>query len=293
VLAELRYGVEVADVVWAPAGDALAISGSGGGVYVWSQAGITKAFSSPMYTRLAWSPDGAWIGIPEAALWALPASGPPVRFSCEPQPGQPTAGSGYEPMCPFFPHMVWSLDSKEVAVGGGDRAGMLGTASLADPTFRHFGIPGIVEGDTVPVEWLDAQELLAFDQNDQLILIPLNDPWSYRVLTRIPSGGLQPGLHYDESVSADGSMLKVTELASGRETTLFTAPPGSGDGIGNVTWSPDGWRLAFTIPDSAGRPTLKVINVDESGLKELLVGQFNLAGGGSLTTDTPWQSIWP
>jgi len=176
LLAELPRGMQVGDVKWAPAGDALAVSGLAGDVFVWSRAGATVAFTSSDYGSIAWSPDGAWLAVGwwsqqgGDALLALPAEGPPVRFSCELKPGEtprPTAvvvDSGQT--CPAFPHMVWSPDSKQIAIGGGDRIGLFGVASLADPIFRRLAIGrAIDEADTIPLGWLDAQTLLAVDQH--------------------------------------------------------------------------------------------------------------------------------
>jgi WD40-like Beta Propeller Repeat. len=191
--------------------------------------------------------------------------------------------------------MVWSPDSKQIAIGGGDRIGLFGVASLADPTFRRLAIGrAIDEADTIPLGWLDAQTLLAVDQDGTFLEIPLGDPSSYRIRTEPPDlSVLSPTLDRDASISADGQTLTVRNLASGQNTTVFsTYAAGDAAKIDNVAFAPDGKSIVFTVPDLTGRPTLQVVNADGTGLRQLLVGRFDLAVGAAFP-DSPWQPIWP
>jgi hypothetical protein len=292
LLAELPPGLTVADTSWAPAGDALAISmvnsttsGDPGAIYVWSGAGTTRAFTVADFTTFAWSPNGAWLALGEGSrrLWALPADGPPLQFSCE-------------PTCPAFPHLVWSADSQQIAIGGGDRVGLFGVASFADPTFRRLAVgPAINPSDSWPLAWLDPQTILAVDQNGRLLEIPERDPSSYRVRT-VLSGVLSPNMDREAWTSADGLTVRFRDIASGRKTILFSATPERGVTTkveNDPAWAPDGGSLVFAVLDSAGRRTLHVVNADGTGLRQLLVGRFGFSNAPTFPIAGAWQPVWP
>lgn len=188
--------------------------------------------------------------------------------------------------------MLWAPDSQRVAIGAGDRIGLFGVASFADPTFRRLAVyPGLDEGDTLPLAWLDGQTLLAVDQSNNLLQIPVGDPSSYRIKAKGILGALSPSFDREAWTSADGLTLSVRKLASGHDTTVFSVTrAGDATKIDNVVWSPDGLSLMFTVPDSAGRPTFQVVGADGTGRRQLLVGNLMT---GPVFDSSAWQPAWP
>jgi hypothetical protein len=308
LLVELPPGGTVANIMWAPSGDALALGVNGpvrgeSVTLVWSALGITAPIVDD---TVLWAPDGSSVLAfgPEPApsgLQLVPEDGSaPLLFECEPGRTDP---------CPAVPRVHWSPDGSRISLHGGDRWGprLFSIAALADRQMRPLDT-GLEDPDIVG--WLDANTLLVASRDD-LFRVPIDDP---RASTPYEPGTFPASDSRHDKFSPDlafaalepvefGDGLDLVDLASGRATTAVS-PADVGDDLAiyQFEWAPTSDAFAFALTSEpyvqnedgsdlrAVVPGLWVVNRDGTGLRQVSTFPIETSEGAPTFA---WRPAWP
>jgi len=141
----------------------------------------------------------------------------------------------------------------------------------------------IVDDDDVDFFWFTGEPMLSASAD---VLVYTTGKFRRNQLTWFNRAGRQlstvgdPDVHYDPTISVDGTMLAVERRDAGRDSTdIFTVDLVRG-ALSRLTstagyestavWSPDGRRIVFSA-DQGDRPQVHVKNASGTGAEEVLI----------------------